>query len=49
MYPLGKNNYPTLVQKHFNGAVPCLSSGIDTKNIRKVLITLLCHVVAANI
>ena len=31
MYPLGKGNYPTLVQKHFNGAVPRLSSGIDTK------------------
>ena len=24
LYPLGKNNYPTLVQKHFNGAVPGL-------------------------
>ena len=23
MYPLGKNQYPTLVQKHFNGAAPC--------------------------
>lgn len=23
MYPLGKNQYPTLVQKHFNGSVSC--------------------------
>ena len=23
MYPLGKGNFPTLVQKHFNWAVPC--------------------------
>ena len=23
LYPLGRKNYPTLVQKHFNGAVPC--------------------------
>ena len=22
LYPLGKGNYPTLVQKHFNGAEP---------------------------
>ena len=22
LYPLGRNNYPTLVQKHFNGAAP---------------------------
>ena len=26
MYPLGKGNYPTLVQKHFNGAVSCWQS-----------------------
>ena len=24
MYPLGVNNYPTLVQKFFNGSAPCL-------------------------
>ena len=28
LYPLGKGNYPTLVQKYFNGAVPCQHCGV---------------------
>jgi len=41
LYPLGKGNYPTLVQKNFNGAEPGLDVDLNSAFAQSFLLTFL--------